>query len=74
MLEQGFTSGTIEYHLLHYLKLGELNIEQLVSSEKVDRILKVQKELDTTLATPIKQLLEDDISYGDIKFALTQVK
>lgn len=72
--EQGFTSGTIEYHLLHYLKLGELKIEQLVSSEKVDRILKVQKELDTTLATPIKQLLGDDISYGDIKFALTQVK
>ncbi|MDP2388399.1 MAG: helix-turn-helix domain-containing protein [Bacteroidota bacterium] len=71
---QGFTTGTIEYHLLHYLKLGKLKVEQLVSSEKVNRILKIQKELDTTLATPIKQLVGDDISYGEIKFALSQVK
>ncbi|HEY1037836.1 MAG TPA: helix-turn-helix domain-containing protein, partial [Bacteroidia bacterium] len=50
---QGFTTGTIEYHLLHYLKKGELNIDRLVSKEKLKRILDVQKELDTTLATPI---------------------
>jgi uncharacterized protein YpbB len=67
---RNFAVSTIESHLAQYVKSKDLPAIAFVDSKKIKKILKVQEELQTTLLGPIKQLLGDDYSYSDIRFAL----
>ncbi|HCU31192.1 MAG: ATP-dependent DNA helicase RecQ [Candidatus Uhrbacteria bacterium GW2011_GWE2_45_35] len=61
------TVQTIEGHLAFYVFTGSLNVEELVSAEKIPRITAVIKQYGSDALTPLKIALGDDVSYGEIK-------
>ncbi len=69
--ERDLVPGTIEGHLASFILSGELQIQELVPEEKLNRIQKVLKEaeeMEEGLSTSqIKELLGEEVSYGDIK-------
>jgi hypothetical protein len=67
--QRGMATGTIEGHLSHYIEQGELDIEDFLPLEKAQRIIEVAASLEVPSLKELKELLGDDYSYGDIKFA-----
>ncbi|MDR2855214.1 MAG: helix-turn-helix domain-containing protein [Methanomicrobiales archaeon] len=66
--ERSLAVSTIEGHLVPYLENGDISLENLVAPEKSEIIKRVlQQNVGATL-TEIKANLEDDYSYGEIRF------
>ncbi len=63
--ERKLSPQTVEGHLSHFIGLGELEIDDLVSEEKINRI----KPLLSTMTTliPVKEKLGNDVSFGEIR-------
>ena len=68
--ERNFTVQTIEGHLAHYVSLGEIKIEELISREKIILIEPVLHDFDGGSITPIKQQIGDSVSFGEIRLVL----
>ncbi|MEI2739310.1 MAG: helix-turn-helix domain-containing protein [Chitinophagaceae bacterium] len=68
--ERNFAIQTIEGHLAHFVQKGEINIEELVSREKLIIIEPALKNFEGGPITSIKQKLGNDVSFGEIKLAL----
>ena len=67
--------GTIETHLAHYVQQGEINIEELVSREKILLIEPALKEgFDGKAIGPVKGKLGNDISFGEIRLVIAWEK
>ena len=62
--------STVSSHLAQFVRSGELDVYQLVSKAKVDRILPIVKEVGGNATGPIKQQLGDDFSWEDIRIVL----
>lgn len=72
--ERNLSPTTIENHLADYVKLGfEINIRDFVSEEKEKLIIKTYKEIGIDKLKPIKEALPSEISYTEIKFALSRL-
>jgi ATP-dependent DNA helicase RecQ len=59
--------GTIESHLAHFIRSGELDIHQLLPKQKIALILEVYRKTGGYAAAPVKEKLGDDFSYGEIR-------
>lgn len=68
--ERNLTQQTIEGHLAHYVSSGEININELVSREKVLLIEPIAKTFSGKSLTPIKEKLGRDVSFGEIKLVI----
>lgn len=68
--ERKLTVQTIEGHLTRYIETGEINIDELLSREKLKLIGGAIKDWNNISLTEIKNKLGDDISYGEIKYTL----
>lgn len=66
--------STIESHLAFYVLLGAVKVTELVSPEKIKRIIAVAKKYDSPAVSPIKAELGDDISYGEIRAVVNSLK
>jgi ATP-dependent DNA helicase RecQ len=68
-VERKLARSTIEGHLARYVYSGELSVEDLVRPEKIAVIRDALKRFEGPDAplSPLKDLLPDDISYGEIK-------
>lgn len=64
------STGTIEGHLSYYAAKGEIDITGIVSEKRIEEIVAAAKQLNSFLVNPIKQLLGDEYSYGEIRLAL----
>jgi hypothetical protein len=53
-----------------FVKTGELNPIELIGEEKFDRVLPVVKEMNGRYMSEIKENLDDDISFSDIRIVL----
>lgn len=71
--ERNLTVGTIEGHMAFYVKSGDLKVTDFISEDKLKNILEVVKAKDTTSMKVIRDSLGDSYTFGDIRFALTQV-
>ena len=72
---RGISPITVETHLASFIATGELNVEQLVPKQRLHYIIEVIKSSgQTTALKPIKDLLSDDYSYGEIRMALEYYK
>lgn len=71
--ERTLAVSTIEGHLSHWVKTGDINVSRLVKPDKVKTIVNAAKELDTNLLAPIKQMLGDDYSYSELRFAISSL-
>jgi hypothetical protein len=67
---RNLATSTIETHLAHYVKTGDIKIDELVSREKIVLIEPVIKNMDGISIAPIKEKLGNDVSYGEIKLVM----
>ena len=68
--ERGFTTGTIETHLGHFILIGELQIEDVLSKTKLDLIVPVVNEIGGTSSAPIKEKIGTAVSYAEVKLVM----
>jgi PIF1-like helicase/Helix-turn-helix domain/HRDC domain len=68
--QRKLTPTTIEGHLAYYVQQGEINIEELVSREKLLLIEPVIKNFNGGSITPVKQQLDRSIGFGEIRIAI----
>lgn len=72
--ERNMAQSTIEGHLAECIEMGKLDVNELITTKKLNQILSVAQELETNRLSPIKELLGDDFSYAEIRFALAYLK
>ena len=64
-------TGTIAGHLSHYIRTGDISIDQLVSPEKIEKIREYVKQNGIEGGmTMMKAALDDAVSYVEIKLVL----
>lgn len=69
--ERGLTVSTVEGHLARYISTGEVRLGDFVTPERAAAIREaIVKCGDTRAISPIKQLLGDEYSYGEIRAVL----
>jgi len=71
---RSYTTGTIEGHLAKYVELGELDVHQIISTEKIEAIAKVVAEVGDEALNPIKTVLGEEYSYGEIRMVVSYLK
>jgi hypothetical protein len=67
---RNLTVQTIEGHLAYYVQRGEINIEELISGEKLLLIEPAIKDFNGGSIIPIKEQLGGAISFGEIKLVI----
>ncbi len=70
--ERSLATTTIEGHLAHYVALGELEAKQFIDEAKMEAIISKAKELDTKNLTPIKNALDFEATYSELRFAIAE--
>lgn len=68
--ERGLVTSTIEAHLTHFIKSGEIDILEIIDEDKVFRIQQALKEVHANTIVPVKQHLGDAYSYGEIRLVI----
>jgi len=72
--ERKLTQQTIEGHLAHFIEVGEIQISELVSREKIVLIEPALKNFQGGNITPIKGKLGSSVSFGEIKLVLASIE
>jgi len=65
---RNLTQQTIEGHLAHFVKTGDIKIEKLISKEKLMMIKPLLEDFNNV--SIIKEKLGDTVGYGEIRLAL----
>lgn len=69
--ERNLSYITIEGHLASFIPTGEVDVHELIPSDKLERIMELlKKETLPPTSSELKAKLPDDFSYGEIKAAL----
>jgi hypothetical protein len=71
--ERSLTQQTIEGHLAHYVAIGEITIEELVSKEKILLTEPYAKDFKGGSITTIKEKLGNKVSFGEIRLVLASL-
>ena len=72
--KRGLNPRTIESHLAEYVRKGEIPVTDFVKPEIVKKILQQVVSLKTTLLSEVKNKLDDNITYPEIKFVIEHMK
>jgi hypothetical protein len=72
--ERGLVVTTIASHLANYIKLGELDVLQLLPKEKLDKIVEYFKNADNRNLTPAVKALGEEFSYSDLRMGLSYLE
>ncbi|MCX6319107.1 MAG: helix-turn-helix domain-containing protein [Bacteroidetes bacterium] len=65
--------GTIESHFVKLVGRGDLTVSELIAPEKYARIADLLKDYSGNTITPVKEMLGDDISFGDIRLVMADL-
>ena len=71
---RGLKDTTIEGHLSSFVLTGELNVQELVSNDKIPEISNAILRQGDALLTPIKNDLGDDFTYAEIRAVVNHIK
>lgn len=71
--ERRLTPQTIEGHLSHFIALGELSINELLSEQKQQQIAEVHNQNKEATLTQMKEQLPD-ISFGELRIMMAALK
>jgi hypothetical protein len=69
-LERNITNSTVETHLSHFIATGEIDLNELLSEEKINAIQKAIAVHGNTSAKTLKENLPEDIGYGEIRMVM----
>lgn len=72
--ERELTSNTIQNHLAHYVKLGELDVLQFLDEAKLKIISDYFKTAESKSFGEAKTALGDDITYGELRMGLSYLE
>lgn len=72
--ERALTINTIESHLAHYIKLGELGIHQFLSVEKLKKITDYFSGTENKSFGDAKASLGNEVSYGELRMGLSYLE
>jgi len=67
--ERDFATSTIQGHLAHFIGMGELKATDFVTEKKLTKITEILLKNPETSMGEAKELLGDEYSYADLKFA-----
>jgi ATP-dependent DNA helicase RecQ len=72
--ERGIQPSTVENHIARFIATGEVQLHELVPLHKVETIRNaVLKFNDSGALSPIKELLGDDYTYGEIRAVIASM-
>jgi ATP-dependent DNA helicase RecQ len=68
---RGIAESTVETHLVRYIQSGEVKLENLVPTEKVESIKDAITSVNAGFSVaPVKEFLGENYSYGEIRAVL----
>ena len=68
---RGVAVGTVETHLVRFIPSGEVRLDDLVATDKIETIRNAIARLNAGVAVaPVKEFLGDNYSYGEIRAVL----
>ncbi len=67
---RNLSTSTIEGHLAFYVQQGAVSIEEVMDTSKIATIQKAIAQTDGKALSPIKELLGDGYSYGEIRMTM----
>jgi len=73
-IERNMAASTIEGHLAHFIRTGELNIQQFVEPEKISKITAYFLANNNESLGPAKAALGEQVSYAELRFVLNHLK
>lgn len=72
--ERNILRGTVETHLISFIPAGEVEVLEIVSQEKLDRILAILEAQPDLHSTAIKQALNDEVTYNEIRATVVHMQ
>lgn len=72
--ERELKSITIEGHLAHFIEDGTVDIYDFTTQDKIDQVFEIAMELETIHLGPIKEIVLDDLTYGEIRLIIAHFK
>uniref|UniRef100_UPI003216D70B helix-turn-helix domain-containing protein n=1 Tax=uncultured Draconibacterium sp. TaxID=1573823 RepID=UPI003216D70B len=72
--ERALTKNTIESHLAHYVKLGELDISQFLEEEKLKKITAYFEKAESKSFGEAKAHFGDEVDYGELRMGLSYLE
>ncbi len=66
--------ATIEGHLSYYIYNGAIDVHALVKEEKIPLIKDAIESYGTEKLSPLKEVLGEDTSYGEIKAVIAWMR
>jgi hypothetical protein len=72
--ERGLTRGTIEGHLVPWLKSGDVNIQELIDAKKVDNIKECILETNAQTLSEVRNILGEDYGFGEIRLVFAALE
>ena len=71
--ERKLSIQTIESHLSYFISEGELSVDELVNKNKQKAIIKVAELHGIKSLKILKDNLNEEVSYGDIRMVLASI-
>jgi hypothetical protein len=71
---RALTTNTIENHLAYYVGLGELDVKQFLSDEKLEKIVTYFKKAENKSFSEAKVHFGDEVSYGEMRMVLSYLE
>jgi ATP-dependent DNA helicase RecQ len=68
--ERGLSVSTVESHLSYFIQSGEMDVLDMVAEEKIPAIKDAVESYGAERLSPLKEVLGDNYSYGEIKAVL----
>ena len=72
--ERKMSTSTIEGHLSYFVGTGEIDLFQLISPDKYEKITKTIKRLNTNLSGPIREELGEEFTYSEIRLCMNSLE
>jgi len=67
---RNMANSTVEKHLTDFIKTGELEVARFLGNEQLAKIKLAYLQSEDKSSTILKQILNDEFSYGEIRMAL----
>ncbi|MBS3756211.1 MAG: AAA family ATPase [Desulfobacterales bacterium] len=71
---RGLTARTIQNHLAHWVRQGELDIARLVSRQALEEVTAAFKHLETPYLRPVYEFFAGKYDYGTLNFTAAFLK
>ena len=66
--------GTIQGHLAHYIKIGKLNLSDVIGVKKANNLIYAIKQTEFENTSDLKAKLDDKYTYAELRMALNALE